>query len=485
MKEKHLFITLALGCGLTLALLWLLDGLHAPVTAAPAAELRVCPNGCAYSHVQDAVNDAEDGDVIKVAAGAYTDTVTHTLPPGYVNPPANGIITQVVYISKTLTICGGYTTTNWTISDPVANPTTLDAESSKRTIFIGGGITVTLENLHITGGDAAGLGGDAWGDAGGGVYVTNAAATLSGNAIYSNTAGSGGGGVFLGKNSHDTTLSGNDIYNNTAEWSGGVCVWDSDDAVLSGNHIHNNAANFIGGGVFLGGYSDNVTLSGNDIHDNVAGIDGGGVFLRADNATLSGNYIYSNTAGDDGGGIRVDLSDNATLDNNVIVDNQANDDGSGVYVRISTVDLRHNTIARNTGGDGSGVHVIGDGNSTVTLTNTILVSQTVGITVTAGNTATLESTLWGNEAWGNDTDTGGAGTINTTNDYTGDPAFMAPDLGDYHIGSGSAAIDKGMDAGVAIDIDGEPRPARAGYDIGADEIWYKIYLPLVIRNYQP
>jgi len=190
-------------------------------------------------------------------------------------------------------------------------------------------------------------------------------------------------------------------------------------------------------------------------------------------------------ANDDGGGIRVDLSDNATLDNNVIVDNQANDDGSGVHVRISTVDLRHNTIARNTGGDGSGVHVIGDGNSIVTLTNTILVSQTVGITVAVGNTATLESTLWGSEFWGNDTDTGGAGTINTTNDYTGDPAFVAPDLGDYHIGPGSAAIDKGVDAGVAIDIDGEPRPARAGYDIGADELWHKIYLPLVIRNYQP
>lgn len=38
-----------------------------------------------------------------------------------------GGVTQTVYISKTLTLAGGYTTTNWTISDQVANPTTLDA----------------------------------------------------------------------------------------------------------------------------------------------------------------------------------------------------------------------------------------------------------------------------------------------------------------------------------------------------------------------
>jgi len=264
MKKKMLFVTLTLGLSLTFALLWVLgsqipsavaapSARHVKAPNAPAAELRVCLSGCAYSSVQAAVDAASDGDIIKVATGTYTDTVTHTLPSGYVNPPASGVITQVVYISKTLTIRGGYTTTNWIISDPVANPATLDAESSKRTIFIGGGITVTLENLHITGGDAAGLGGDAWGDAGGGVYVTNVAATLIGNDIYSNTADSGGGGVFLGKDSHDTTLSGNDIYNNTSHWGGGVCVWDSDDANLSGNHIHNNAANFDAGGVFLGG----------------------------------------------------------------------------------------------------------------------------------------------------------------------------------------------------------------------------------------
>jgi hypothetical protein len=49
----------------------------------------------------------------------------------------------------------------------------------------------------------------------------------------------------------------------------------------------------------------------------------------------------------------------------------------------------------------------------VAVTNTILASQTLGITVTVGNSVTLEATLWGSDAWANDADWGGAGTVIT------------------------------------------------------------------------
>jgi len=111
--------------------------------------------------------------------------------------------------------------------------------------------------------------------------------------------------------------------------------------------------------------------------------EGGGVHCWIGGPTLSGCTFSSNSAYQ-GGAVYALFSD-ATLTNNLIVDNQASISGSGVYVGASFPRLLQATIARNHGRDGSGLHVTGG--STVVLTNTILVSHTVGITVAVGNTA--------------------------------------------------------------------------------------------------
>ena len=172
MKRKCLLITLVLGLGLTMALLWLLSDLGTGPPVARAGDLHVCPSGCTYSSIQAAVDDANDGDVIKVAACTYTGVQGRLAPPGYPYPPASGTITQVVYINKSVTIQGGYTTTNWTIPYPITQPTTLDAQGQGRVLYITGDVSPIVEGLRITGGNAAGLGGDPWqDDAGGGLYL--------------------------------------------------------------------------------------------------------------------------------------------------------------------------------------------------------------------------------------------------------------------------------------------------------------------------
>jgi hypothetical protein len=208
--------------------------------------------------------------------------------------------------------------------------------------------------------------------------------------------------------------------------------------------------------------------------------------------TLDGNLIVGNSTGGEGGGLRLGAG-SSTLSNNVIADNTALMDGGGLVILQVSYDLPahasliHNTIARNRAGDGTGI-LVGyweEGDVTVALTNTALVSHTVGISVSAGNTVTLQGTLWGSGAWANGMDWGGDGTILTgTVNVWGDPAFVDPAAGDYHIGPGSAAIDAGVDAGVLVDMDGEFRPAGRGYDIGADEYAAgptMLYLPLILR----
>ena len=274
---------------------------------------------------------------------------------------------------------------------------------------------------------------------------------------------------------------------------------------LSGNTISGNSASENGGGLWGGGTLIRNTISGNEagsggalwgcfilvdniVTGNSASEDGGGLFLRYCEETLSSNWITENTAFGRGGGLYIDLSGGPTLVNNVIADNQANSAGSGLYIEYNAHPrLLHTTIARNRSGNGSGVHVGSTGlASTVAMTDTIVVSHTVGVYAEGGTTAILEGTLWGDGAWANGTDWDGEGTILTgTINQWGDPAFVDPDAGDYHIGAGSAALDQGVDAGVMRDIDNEPRFGIP--DLGADEYWApgalkRIYLPLVLRN---
>jgi hypothetical protein len=55
--------------------------------------------------------------------------------------------------------------------------------------------------------------------------------------------------------------------------------------------------------------------------------------------------------------------------------------------------------------------------------------------------------------------------------------------GNYHLREGSAALDTGLHAGVAVDLDGQVRRHGLGFDLGADEFWppRRVYLPRVWR----
>jgi uncharacterized repeat protein (TIGR01451 family) len=555
-----LLTALTLGLGLCLTVLTCLAFIAGPISLAQAAgTIRyVAPTGinsnnlCANSAkpcktIQRAVDVAAPGDEIRVAAGTYTGV---TFREGY---------TSVVYITKSLTLRGGFTLANWDISNPTNNFTTLNGQGLGGVIGISGTLGVTIEGLRLTGGTGAR-------NPGCGICVATATVTLRDNTIFGNRSG-----MLIGFGSV-ATVSHNLIYSNTLDgveffflsgqailadntisgnkWSG-ITLLGSSGVTLERNLIENNltvencdpliTTSCNGGGVSL--YVSNATLSQNVIRQNEAGLDGGGVSLAQSTATLRANTLLNNTAGRGGGGVslhystarlehnriisntagqggggvtddgnsQIILSGNLiagntarsggglvlgasahpitlegdiirhnvsqelgggifftggqlTLTNTIIADNRAGVAGSGLYLSYPLARLFHTTIAHNSGGDGSGIHIAftQPGFNTVALTNTILVSQTIGITASAGSTATLNSVLW----FGNGSNTGGAGTINVTNQTTGNPAFAADG---YHLTPASAALDKGVNAGVGTDIDGQPRPFGPAPDLGADE----------------
>ena len=108
-----------------LALLAILSILIQPIqpmnaaAPAPQSELRVCASGCPYTILQDAIDAAEPGDSIQIAAGTYSDM------------NSLGGLSQIAYITKSLTLRGGYSP-DFNTWDPATYITTLDATSAGR-----------------------------------------------------------------------------------------------------------------------------------------------------------------------------------------------------------------------------------------------------------------------------------------------------------------------------------------------------------------
>lgn len=450
-----------------------------------------CANWANACELQTALGEATSGDEIWVAAGTY-------------KPTTGSDRNATFLLVHGAALYGGFAGTetarnqrNWlvnivTLSGDIGS-TGDPADNVYHVVTANGTDAFTLlDGVTVTGGQASG-------EVGGGVYINNGSLTIAncrivdnsadyGGGLYQsganerveisnswierNTSANHGGGLYVGGS---VQLENTQVLSNTATWHGGGLHASSGDATLIGSLFRNNRTlSGNGGGVNV---NNNISVNATQFISNTAQGNGGGLLQWNGNytVTLTGARFEQNMAHQEGGGLWI--HGNATARNVVIVDNVANVRGSGVLLTGSLSTFQHVTIARNTGGEGNGVLVSNNGTtySNVTLTNVILVNQTVGITTTAGNTTTLNGVLW----YSNGTNYGGAGSTTVQNVTTGDPAFAADG---YHLTRHSAAIDQGINSGVTTDIDGDPRPMGAGYDLGADEYRFIVYLPLVIRG---
>ena len=479
-----------------------------------------------------------DEPTVYASVQAAIDASTHSTDVVKISGTCVGVesragFTQTALISKNLKLQGGWKSD---FSDRVSDlyPTILDAQGQGRVIDIRGYISPTVEDLRITGGTVYNWTSD--NDAGGGLRIISASALITGNYLYNNTSYYGGG-VYL-ENS-DSILENNLIFSNTAsqgggtwilggypriqsnsvmsnvsEWGGGLYLKTS-HAEVTGNQYVANQARSAGGGVYVNEgtvtflnntvisnfNTDYFTLGGglmvqtaiatvthNLIANNMGGL-GGGIGTGLSTITFDSNTIISNVAYLWGGGLYMNTC-TSMLVNNVVADNRTEQAGSGVFIYASAAQFVHNTIAQNQGGNGTGIQVAHYvGSSRVGLTNTIIVSHAVGISVTNDSTATLNATLWGTDEWTNAVDWQGD-HVSSVNNVDGNPKFTDSSNHDYHLLSGSAAIDVGVFAGVTTDLDGHSRMPDYGglrVDIGAYEaeyqgVIYQTYLPVTIKQ---
>jgi parallel beta-helix repeat protein len=325
---------------------------------------------------------------------------------------------------------------------------------------------------------------------GGGVYIYNAAANLSGNVIASNAANSvhafgfggayGYGGGIAIDHSPAFTLTGNSILSNTAGYryyvylSGGGLEIDSSSGLLRDNVISGNRANgniLFGNGGGVASFTSTLKLQGEQITNNVTAFNcegyGGGLYASNSSVTLDAVHIEGNCAGNTpfyglGGGLAFFDSPytltNAIVANNIVYPNDTS--VGGLFANSASPGMVVNDTFVNNRGQG-----IRTG-AALTLANSLIMGHTTGISLTTS--APVSATY--NDLYANTTD-----RLGFALDFTN--IVINPQLdSQYHLLPNSPLIDAGGRANAPDhDIDLQPRPMIGAsgffrFDIGADEV---------------
>ncbi len=254
--------------------------------------------------------------------------------------------------------------------------------------------------------------------------------------------------------------------------------------------IENNETSYSGleHGIYVSNSADNPVIRGNIAHHNHAS----GVQINADpslagdgiisGALVEDNVIYENGVG---GGAAINLASvrSSTIRNNVLHNNHASgiagwDDGSGNSWGTKSNKIFHNTIVQ--AANGRFALVLIHGSSGNQVKNNILIH-----TGTRGSIETDTSSLSGLQSDYN--------IVNNRFSFNEQfitlaqwqkkkkdqrsllwsslaALFVDPTANDYHLASGSIAINTGVTlTAVTDDIEGQPRPQGPAYDIGAYE----------------
>src|SRR5205085_2868350 len=230
------------------------------MAAAHAATLSVCPSGCAYAHIQDAINAASSGDTISIGAGTYAEHLD---------------------IEKNLTLLGAG-----------AQTTVIDGSGGGRAVTVGlsnAAADVTLAGVTIRHGNVrAGAGGF-----GGGLY-TAGKLTLTNSTVRDNTAATYGGGI--DNDAGTLTLTADTISGNTAPWGGGI--YNTGPVTLTNSTVSGNSCSY--NGAFGGGiddYSGSLTLTNSTVSGNTTSGRGGGISIwRGASVTSKTTILAGNTA---------------------------------------------------------------------------------------------------------------------------------------------------------------------------------------------
>jgi len=290
---------------------------------------------------------------------------------------------------------------------------------------------------------------------GGGVFLDGSSPVITNGTIAENQAWKDGGGFYCEKSSPDLAYC--IITRNESDSCGGGFYCDESSPTLANCVITENSASSAGGGFYCHRSCPFITNCA--ITDNSTRTCGGGVYCDESSPIMTGCSIAGNLTSMAGGGVYCDLSSPVII-NCTIAENQAGVTGGGIYCWYgSSPVITSSTITENSAVEaGGGIYC--PGQTDLTISNCILWNDSPEeIWSNSGNLVVTYSDIEG--GWT------GEGNIDA------DPRFLTPEFSDFHLRFDSPCMNTGSDCGVYEDIDGNPRPQGAGFDMGSDEIRFE------------
>jgi len=300
--------------------------------------------------------------------------------------------------------------------------------------------------------------------------------------------GAESGWVFrFGNESSDSILDGFTITHGPA---GGIVCMSYSSLAITNCIVTGNGGEMagFGGGIYCS-YSD-PTITNCVITDNSLGAfgDGGGIMCWSASPTIANCVISGNSVGymGAGGGIHCYYYSSPVITNCTITGNSATDNGGGggIYSMNSTPVITNCTISGNSSHfAGGGLHFEGAA-GLETLINCIVWGNETALDVgneiyigTYGHVLTVGSTDVRDRLGFDDVYVDPLAILNwLEGNINADPLFVG--AGDFHLTAGSPCVDSGAAAAIDDDIDGDPRPRGAGFDMGSDE-FYEVSMRLV------
>ena len=429
-----------------------------------------------FDTIQEAIDGAEDGDTVLVEPGRYVnrrpvnfdgkDIVVGSLflTTGDEDYIAETIIDGdeydhvVMFISEEtrdaqlvgFTIQNGFTNQyGGGIMCDESSPTLRDLIIVDNVAVRGGGgidcynqANPELRNVRIEGNRATGNG-----SSGGGISCwENSNLTLTDVTINENAAGIYGGGIYCHSSEltlTDVTVNLNRTTRSGHQYGGGGLYCYGSELTLTNTIIMNNASGGYGGGIYCRENSsialENVTISG-----DTARYLGGGIYSTSSTLTLTNTHINGNVATSYGGGIYLSGGEQAVFTRTTLSNNEARDYGGGIYCSGSSPELTNATMYGNSAENGSALY-LSNGSEPV-LVNTIIWNHESpaiffprdgnpnSLTISYSDCDFDEDNIRYRDQ---DELNWGAGMIN------GDPLFLEPEEGDFHLTQNSPCIDAG------------------------------------------